>query len=385
MVSDSTFHVLFAIGAASDLLVALVTLCVLRIKSESGDRPLRITPRRLQRAVLITLSFFALRLAGSVAFGLNMFGVIHMAFLGLCVVIPTTCAVLLARALLPANVRHVSRATLTMLIVGLLPAPVGLWAYAFEPYRLEVEHASFDLPPERAGSEPLRVGILADIQTNRVSGHERRAVEILLALEPDIIVLPGDLFQGSPQEIERELPALRELIGSLEAPGGVFIVLGNCDPGEIGIGRIIEGTDVRLLVNESATVEIHGRRVTIAGLDIYPGHPREESLIAELEEDLREDDIRILVSHYPDVVLRLGTPSRVDLVIAGHTHGGQIVVPLFGPPLTLSAVPRNVAAGGLHELDGRRIYVSRGVGLERGQAPPIRFLCPPEVSIVELR
>ena len=76
--------------------------------------------------------------------------------------------------------------------------------------------------------------------------------------------------------------------------------------------------------------------------------------------------------------------SRIDLVVAGHTHGGQVVVPGFGPIITLSGVPRAVAAGGLHEMNGNRIYVSRGAGSEQGQAPRIRLFCPPEVSILEL-
>jgi len=81
----------------------------------------------------------------------------------------------------------------------------------------------------------------------------------------------------------------------------------------------------------------------------------------------------------------LKTPSRIDLVVAGHTHGGQVQLPLVAPLLRVSRVPPSVAAGGLHHLDGRRIYVSRGVGHERGQAPRIRFLCPPEISLLTLK
>ena len=66
------------------------------------------------------------------------------------------------------------------------------------------------------------------------------------------------------------------------------------------------------------------------------------------------------------------------------SNGGQVVVPAYGPPITLSRVPRDVAAGGLHDLGGRRIYVSRGIGMERIQAPRLRLFCPPEISVLTL-
>ena len=84
------------------------------------------------------------------------------------------------------------------------------------------------------------------------------------------------------------------------------------------------------------------------------------------------------------MIFDLKPSSRINLVVAGHTHGGQVVVPGFGPPITLSGVPRAVAAGGLHAMNGNRIYVSRGAGCEQGQAPRIRLFCPPEVSILEV-
>jgi predicted MPP superfamily phosphohydrolase len=91
---------------------------------------------------------------------------------------------------------------------------------------------------------------------------------------------------------------------------------------------------------------------------------------------------RIVISHSPDFVDAM--PVSVDLVLAGHTHGGQVVLPLFGPPTTASRLPR-LYAGGLHDYRGTPLHVSRGVGMERGFAPPVRFLCPPEICILDLR
>ncbi len=96
--------------------------------------------------------------------------------------------------------------------------------------------------------------------------------------------------------------------------------------------------------------------------------------------------MRILLAHRPDAGLELRRGTRVDLTVAGHTHGGQVAPPLLGPLVVASAVPRHVGAGGLHDLGGgRRIYVSRGIGMERGHAPPLRIGAPPEVSLLTLR
>ena len=86
----------------------------------------------------------------------------------------------------------------------------------------------------------------------------------------------------------------------------------------------------------------------------------------------------------PDIALLLEPDDRIDLLVAGHTHGGQVVIPGFGPPLTLTRVRREVAAGGLHRAREQLIYVSRGVGHEPGLAPPVRLFCPPEVTVLSL-
>jgi predicted MPP superfamily phosphohydrolase len=159
-------------------------------------------------------------------------------------------------------------------------------------------------------------------------------------------------------------------------------VLGDTD-GEPHLARVFAGTQVRLL-NEVQRTVVHGRVVSIAGIERDWLAPAAAAVVRGLEAPGDDDDIRILLSHRPDSVLTLPRPTRVDLVVAGHTHGGQVQLPLLGPPIILSDVPRRVGAGGFHLVDGRPIYVSRGVGAERGQAPRIRFLCPPEASLLVL-
>jgi predicted MPP superfamily phosphohydrolase len=126
-------------------------------------------------------------------------------------------------------------------------------------------------------------------------------------------------------------------------------------------------------------------RVTLAGIGIRYDSVLSLAALHDIESRPGADDVRIVMSHRPDVAYELVRNSRVDLVVAGHTHGGQIAIPFFGPPFVSSNVPRRVGWGGLHELAGRRLYVSRGIGWEHGHAPRLRFCSPPEVSILTLR
>jgi predicted MPP superfamily phosphohydrolase len=235
------------------------------------------------------------------------------------------------------------------------------------------------LPPRTA--DPIRVGVLADLQTSHVTAYERRAVDKLLALRPDLILMPGDLFQGSNAEFERELPDLRRLHARLEAPFGVYAVEGNVDSLH-RLRRVFADTSVRLLVNEIVEVEVRGCRTAIGGIESDFSRPAARATIARLSDDRIQADARVLLTHAPDPVLYLPATTRIDLLVAGHTHGGQVQIPGIGPILIGSRVPRAMAAGGLTRTDGLLVYVSRGVGYERGRAPRLRLFCPPEISLL---
>lgn len=361
---------LFAVSAAIDALVVCGVVAW----------AVRFRPGWLSVAAAGALALGALLLKGAamVAAGLDRpFGVAHVLWLDLVVVVPLA-------ALLLGLLTWRSGGVLVRLavVLGLLLAPVGAYASFVEPNRLVVERADVPVPAARDGDRPVRVGVLADIQFRRVGAHERDAVRRLMAERPDVILLPGDYQQGSAV-FEQELPRMRELFAQLHAPGGVYAVQGDAES-VAEARRIFSGTAVRLLVNETARTRVGDRRLTIGGNDNHDRGRAARALSDALEQRPGERDVRILLTHHPDPVLRLAPDTRIDLVVAGHTHGGQIQLPLIGPLRTASRVGREIGGGGLHELDGRRIYVSRGVGVERGQAPKLRFRAPPEISILDV-
>ena len=314
---------------------------------------------------------------------LHPFGMVHLVWLNVTLVIPV-CGVSLLLAGLRG--RTVSVPARLVACLSLLSMPLAYVALFVTPYDLRVEHVTFTVPTERAGSEPIVLGILADLQTTAIGPHEVAAVDALLAGEPDIILLPGDVFQGPKDLFEEVLPEFQTLLSRLQAPGGVFLVPGNTDY-RAGLPRLFEGSGVRLLEDETVRIDYKDRTLSIFGANernVASGPWVENEALPDFEHAPGDDDIRIVLSHRPRIVTELATDTRVDLVIGAHTHGGQVSLPFLGPPLVLSPLPYSIAAGGLHELEGRWVYISRGVGMERGQAPPIRLLVPPEVNFVTL-
>lgn len=365
-------NAVFAVSAAIDALVvcALVAWAVRR----------RPRPLLLLAGVAVALGALLVKLAVMVAFGglQRSFGVAHVLWLDAVVVVPLGAALL---ALL--GWRGGGWALRTLVVLGLLMAPVGAYGSFVEPERLVVEHAAVPLDAQRAGDDTVRVAVLADIQFERLGDHERDAVARLMEQRPDLILLSGDYHQGSPAAFERELPGLRELFATLRAPGGVFAVQGDSETPAMA-RRIFDDSGIRLLDDELTRTRVGDREITIAGIEQQDRSRRARAAARALEQRPGARDVRLLLVHHPDPVLRLQPDTRVDLVVSGHTHGGQVQIPLYGPYRTASAVPRDVGAGGLHTLDGRRVYVSRGIGVERGQAPKLRLGAPPEVSVLEL-
>lgn len=361
-----------AFSSALDL-----ALAVWMLRPSAG----RVTLGRCVAVIPTTAVFALVKLPFAFMFAASLFFAISLAYVDLVVVAPLVAGITLARAR-AEGVTHGAR-TLLWCITLALPL-VGVYASFVEPFRLVEERVEIVVAPERAPREPLRIAVLADLQSREVDEHLREAVRRAMEFKPHLILLPGDLIQEESEGAYlRAVDDFRALLAPLRAPLGVYFALGNTDTPHL-VGRALEGTNVRLLENESVELEFAGQRVLVGGAGFMPFAPRTRAFVDGF--DRREsDELRILVAHYPDTLLELDDSPGIDLAVAGHTHGGQVQIPLLGAPLTLSAVPRHVGSGGLHELEGRRIYVSRGVGCERGSAPRIRFLCPPEVSLLTLR
>lgn len=307
-------------------------------------------------------------------FGLNIFGFFHVLYLLGVVTVPLLLGGWWALGRLRGGAH---RAIELGGVLAVLIALLGVWGTHIEPNWLKTDRATLAAPIDAS----IRVGVLADMQTPDVGRHERNAVDTILAENPDLVLVPGDLFQGPGTEIERAVPDFIELLSTLvDQVPVVAVVSGDSDQPEL-LQRITEGAGALYIDNQVAPIEVAGQPVRLAGITVSRTTTRLDTLAALGEPS---DAYTILLTHRPDAVYELPVGADVDLIVAGHTHGGQIALPFFGPPVTLSEIPRDIAAGALGVIDGYPIYVSAGVGLERNQAPQIRLGVRPEVGILDL-
>ena len=368
MTEHHSFAHLVLLGALANVVLGLLVLVAYRLVTRERFGPWAVV------AVGAVTGAFAVVQVAMIGDG---FGKLHVLYLWVFLTLPVLGVVVLLAGLVP-SLRPTRWGAIGAGGLAVLGA-VGFYGTHLEPYWIRTERVTLDVAP--VDGEPIRVGVLADIQTDSIGDYERDAIDRLMREEPDLVLVAGDFVQDDEAGFLSQLDGLRGLLGELAAPGGVFVVEGDVDSPE-RMAMMTEGLDVDWLDHEVVTTEVRGVTIHIGGIPPSYDSPRSRATIAELAGS-DGAGLRILLSHRPDAVDEV-PEGGVDLVVAGHTHGGQVRLPLVGPPITMSGVPRSVAGGGLHAVDGVPIYLSNGVGMERHQAPQVRLGDRPSVGVVTL-
>jgi predicted MPP superfamily phosphohydrolase len=244
-----------------------------------------------------------------------------------------------------------------------------------EPHRLTIEHQQIFLKRLPRQLDGFRIVHLSDIHHSPFTSRQQieRAVVTASSLQPDIIALTGDYISH-----EREYAApCAELLGRLRARHGVYAVLGNHDHWTDAalITDLFRAEGITVLINEGMRFEKNGAAFWLAGVDDAMVGLEDLSLALAGSS---EDEMKLVLAHNP-IILRRAARAGVDLVLSGHTHGGQ--VNLRGEK-SVADRPRRRLLKGLAQLDDTQIYVTRGLGTV---VLPVRIGCPPEVTLLELR
>ena len=252
---------------------------------------------------------------------------------------------------------------------AVLVALVGADAFFLEPHQLQITRIKV---PTAKLRKPLRIVILADLQTDVIGPYERAALEAARKEKPDLILFAGDYIQmGNEEERKRLNRQLRAALkeAGLSGPRSAMAVQGNCDAADWP--EIFDGTGIAW-TRETRTVREGDFQLTaLSQEDSFNPHLKVEG----------SNLFDIVLGHSPNFALG---DVRADLLVAGHTHGGQVRLPFIGPLVTLSRVPRSWAAGVTTLEGGRTLVVSRGIGMGGGPAPRLRFLCRPEIVVVDV-
>jgi len=244
-----------------------------------------------------------------------------------------------------------------------------------EPFMIAIERQEVFLRKLPGALDGFRIVQLSDLHYGPLVDprHLERAIAVANDLRPDLIALTGDYIS---QERIYAAPCA-ELVGQLKARCGVYAVLGNHDHWTDAklIADLFRAEGVRMLINQGVRIDTSGEAFWLAGVDDTMVGLEDLSLSLA---GARDEEFKLLLAHNP-TILRRAARAEVDLVLSGHTHGGQVTI---RPEKNRSGRPRRRMLRGLGRRANTQIYVTRGLGTV---ILPIRYGCPPEVSLLELR
>jgi len=254
-----------------------------------------------------------------------------------------------------------------------------LYAREVEPRRLEVVRLELTLPRLAAAFDGYRIVQIGDLHLDDWSKPERldRTAEMVNEERPDLVVVTGDFASYSARRLDtgRLVGALRRL----SAPDGVLAILGNHDylTDVKLIRQCIREAGLTELINEVVTLERGGSELHVAGIDdVMEGRSRLDLVLGELPES----GAAVLLAHEPDFADVAAATGRFDLQLSGHSHGGQVRVPLLGRAVLPPFSQRYTR--GLHRVGGMLVYTNRGLGTVHAR---LRFGCRPEITALTLR
>ncbi len=286
-------------------------------------------------------------------------------------------------------------ALMGVLLINLVAWLALVWGAVLEPQRLGLSHLSLTglwWPPDMP---PLCLLQVSDLHVERFGRRERRLLQLVRTIAPDLIVLTGDYLNLScvndpvaHADARRVLAALCP-DGEERPPAGAYAVLGS-PPVDRNSAPLFDGLPIRLLRDEVATIDLPApeaggqpRRLALLGLDCSHDLKWDAERLAALVTQAPPDAFRLLLYHSPEL-MPVAHELDINLYLCGHTHGGQVRMPLYGALLTSSKLGKRFEMGH-YRLEDTHLYVSRGVGMEGMGAPRVRFLCPPEITLFSLR
>lgn len=243
------------------------------------------------------------------------------------------------------------------------------WGYTIEPYAIDVSRTTRQVP---GLIRPLRVVHFSDTHCDLTARNESRAVELVRELQPDLLFFTGDSLNTAER-----LPRFRAMLAAMPAREGKYAVRGNYDCSYWPDLDLFAGTGFHELTAETVRPLDDCPALTLTGLSLA-----RRGKWRELLGRLSTDEVNLFLFHTPELA-RLVSRYPVDLYLCGHVHGGQVAMPFWGALITFSPLGKAFERGA-YDLGRCLIYVNRGLGMEGGWAPRVRFGSRPEITVIDL-
>jgi len=265
-------------------------------------------------------------------------------------------------------------------IVGILIFVIllGLWSFFVEPKTIKTEQVSIDINNLPLSFKGVKIVHLSDLHSKNFGEREREILENLKQLNPEFVFITGDFVDWIAQDLESCQSFWKEL--SANYPQRVFGVLGNHDhrhPKFKTLRNLLKESGIEILENETKKIEKDDCFLYLIGVDDpHEGYDDFERAVAEIKNQAP----KILLAHSPEIFRKV-KGKGINLVLVGHTHGGQINIPFltdFFLPLKYDKQYKS----GLFKEKSTYLYVNRGIGTT---FLPLRFNAPPEITLIELR
>ncbi len=245
-----------------------------------------------------------------------------------------------------------------------------MYGYFLEPYWPEINTIS--IKTDKLKNTSFRVVQISDMHCDKKVRLEENLPNIINGLSPDIIVFTGDALNN-----EKALPLFQDTMRKLHAPLGKFAVTGNWDFSHWSNLKLFKGTGFEELRLHEKIVEKDGESISISGLAFENG-----KISSRVAGNLKPENFNLFLYHNTDM-MDYFDPVPVDLYLCGHTHGGQVALPFYGALTTLSRHGKKYEAG-LYKQGHIQLYVNRGIGMEGGRSPRVRFCARPEISVFDI-
>jgi predicted MPP superfamily phosphohydrolase len=264
-----------------------------------------------------------------------------------------------------------------------LPFPINLifqiagtimviWGFIYEPSKINITQKEINTPLNT--DQTTKFIHIGDLHLEEIGQREEDLLSKLTIAKPDFILFTGDFLNLSYRSDPEAIKTVAEYFNKIQQIAPIYWVTGSPAVDlEKSISEIHSLTNATWIKDTSLLIQ---NNIELIGINCTH-QPHNDFLKIDVLKRINQPVFTILIYHSPDLILELNS-QKIDLMLSGHTHGGQVRLPLIGALFTGSLYGRNLQAGE-YWFHNTMLYITRGIGLEGLGAPRVRFLCPPEI------